>query len=279
MSTFEYILFVCMLVTSVSCGNSMTNDHMSWSMRVSGMPDPPNFGESIRNRINQQREEEDEKNYQELREAFFKKHPKLRNPAYCALTGPNDVLPRPSKDFDGDVFISHGEQCWDGNRFAGDGCSPMCRREICGNGVVDSGEECDDGNDKKGDGCSPICRREFCGNGVVDPGEECDENSEYCKECKWMLSDAKLTVLKLYRYFIHLLEFAKESNLFCGDFVIQASLGEQCDDGNNLDNDGCNSYCQHEYCGDGILQTGEQCDDGNEVNGDGCSASCKLEKR
>ena len=31
------------------------------------------------------------------------------------------------------------------------------------------------------------------------------------------------------------------------------------------------------YCGDGNLDPGEQCDDGNNINGDGCSADCKTE--
>ncbi|MEE8544066.1 MAG: DUF4215 domain-containing protein [Gammaproteobacteria bacterium] len=32
-------------------------------------------------------------------------------------------------------------------------------------------------------------------------------------------------------------------------------------------------------CGEGLTNTlaGEQCDDGNNVNGDGCSASCGIE--
>jgi cysteine-rich repeat protein len=30
-------------------------------------------------------------------------------------------------------------------------------------------------------------------------------------------------------------------------------------------------------CGNGIVQTGEQCDDGNTVDGDGCSSTCQLE--
>ena len=30
-------------------------------------------------------------------------------------------------------------------------------------------------------------------------------------------------------------------------------------------------------CGNGALQAGEQCDDGNNANGDGCSASCHVE--
>lgn len=30
-------------------------------------------------------------------------------------------------------------------------------------------------------------------------------------------------------------------------------------------------------CGNGIVQSGEQCDDGNTTNGDGCSSSCQIE--
>jgi cysteine-rich repeat protein len=30
-------------------------------------------------------------------------------------------------------------------------------------------------------------------------------------------------------------------------------------------------------CGNGVLDEGEQCDDGNRVNGDGCSAECEVE--
>jgi cysteine-rich repeat protein len=30
-------------------------------------------------------------------------------------------------------------------------------------------------------------------------------------------------------------------------------------------------------CGNGVLQTGEECDDGNTVDGDGCSSTCQLE--
>src|SRR5262249_7975789 len=32
-------------------------------------------------------------------------------------------------------------------------------------------------------------------------------------------------------------------------------------------------------CGDGTLDAGEQCDDGNAIDGDGCSADCRLECR
>lgn len=61
----------------------------------------------------------------------------------------------------GDAKIDQGEICDDGNRIAGDGCSPDCGSvETCGNGVVDeaTGEVCDDGNLAAGDACCGDCR-------------------------------------------------------------------------------------------------------------------------
>jgi cysteine-rich repeat protein len=43
-----------------------------------------------------------------------------------------------------------------------------------------------------------------------------------------------------------------------------------------VNNDGCSNACQTAYCGDGVVnQQTEECDDGNNLNGDGCSASCQ----
>ena len=60
----------------------------------------------------------------------------------------------------------------------------------------------------------------------------------------------------------------------CGDGTTDP--GEECDDGNISNNDGCSSNCLIEFCGDGIRQSnlGEECDDGNNTDGDGCSATC-----
>src|SRR3989344_2497799 len=66
-----------------------------------------------------------------------------------------------------------------------------------------------------------------------------------------------------------------ETQPLCGDSIVQN--GEQCDDGNLNNSDGCNNQCILEFCGDGIKQDNEFCDDGNNVNGDGCSAQCNLE--
>jgi cysteine-rich repeat protein len=63
----------------------------------------------------------------------------------------------------------------------------------------------------------------------------------------------------------------------CGDGVIQAELGETCDDGNLTSGDGCNFRCVLEACGDGKLDVGEECDDGNTAPADTCSAACEFE--
>lgn len=65
----------------------------------------------------------------------------------------------------------------------------------------------------------------------------------------------------------------------CGDGAPRPQFGEECDDGNQVDDDGCTAHCIIEFCGDGTVQPGigEQCEDGNAVNEDGCSATCRLE--
>ena len=77
----------------------------------------------------------------------------------------------------------------------------------------------------------------------------------------------------------------------CGDGTLQASLGEQCDDGNSVSGDGCSGVCKIEpyytcptagqpcvttiVCGDGKVGPGEACDDGNQTGVDGCAADCR----
>ncbi|MEE2901720.1 MAG: DUF4215 domain-containing protein [Myxococcota bacterium] len=67
---------------------------------------------------------------------------------------------------------------------------------------------------------------------------------------------------------------------FCGDGIVDSSTAtprsEQCDDGNNVNGDGCRIDCTLEICGDGIKDPQEICDDGNTEDGDGCRANCTV---
>ncbi len=56
----------------------------------------------------------------------------------------------------------------------------------------------------------------------------------------------------------------------CGNGTVDP--GEECDDGNAIDGDGCTAACT--ICGNGVVAAAEDCDDGNLQDGDGCSASC-----
>jgi cysteine-rich repeat protein len=66
---------------------------------------------------------------------------------------------------------------------------------------------------------------------------------------------------------------------FCGDGDVGAA--EVCDDGNQVDGDGCSARCNSdESCGNQVidLSRGEQCDDGvRGLSSDGCSSTCGVE--
>ncbi len=185
------------------------------------------------------------------------------------------------------------ESCDDGNEFDDDACPTTCVIAHCGDGLVRSDipagqeghEECDDGNEVDGDECRNTCQGARCGDGVtwIDV-EQCDDGNEIfedsCLNCQ---------------------------NASCGDGVHREDLGggtgracgagqgpcpgnevclwgfcrpegyEYCDDGNDLDDDGCTPACVPMPCGDGEIHTGQTCDDGNRTNLDGCDALCQSE--
>ncbi len=63
---------------------------------------------------------------------------------------------------------------------------------------------------------------------------------------------------------------------YCGDGVINVD-GEECDDGNAIDDDGCTKMCIQTFCGDGDVQAEfEECDDGPDNSDTGnCTSACK----
>jgi fibro-slime domain-containing protein len=192
---------------------------------------------------------------------------------------------------DGVVQSANGEQCDDGNKTGGDGCTPLCqvedgwtcppqggactRTSICGDGVLQGSEACDDGNTNSGDGCSSTCQ--------VETGYVCRVPNKPCSP-------------------------------LCGDGIITGN--EQCDDGNTTSGDGCSSTCQVEsgascpktssgapapgmcttaVCGNGKVEGNEGCDCGTDAtnlpsgcpgpnglffgDGSGCSKTCTKEPK
>ncbi len=184
----------------------------------------------------------------------------------------------------GDGILASNEECDIGGNHTNDdvaqklGCI-NCKwqtSKTCGNGRIEEDEACDTGylceNSTYKAACDALglesvpdnrcnkteCRYydSKCGNDHVDDGEECDSDDPLCnrKTCKW----------------------------YCGDGIVNADKGEECDRGsknNNDGNSGCMNNCKRPFCGDGIVSSyaGEICDDGqndSDYGKDKCMAGC-----
>ena len=137
----------------------------------------------------------------------------------------------------------------------------------CGNSVLEDGEECDGGAD-----CAADCTfAPICGNGRLEIGEACDDgvgNTTACpygqEQCSVCAADCTLQ--------------AGQTSV-CGDLIVDEGNGEQCDDGNGIDQDGCSNACQlNALCGNDQLDAGEDCDgDANTTSFCGADCQCDIQ--
>lgn len=70
---------------------------------------------------------------------------------------------------------------------------------------------------------------------------------------------------------------AEVSHSRCGDGIFQEP--EECDSGSKNSNtlaDACRTNCRSPYCGDGVQDSDEACDDGNADERDGCTWNCLV---
>jgi cysteine-rich repeat protein len=125
--------------------------------------------------------------------------------------------------------------CRDGN----------CLKSRCGDRIIDARleETCDDGNVTNGDGCDVDCNYsctsdQVCNDSNVCNGlETCDVTEHVC------LPGTQ------------------------ADDATECGTDRACVDGR----------CLSTTCGDGAVTEGEECDDSNLVEGDGCSADCQYD--
>jgi len=143
--------------------------------------------------------------------------------------------------------------------------SPGCT--FCGDGIVNGDEQCDDGNNIDTDSCRNNCTIVLCGDGIVNQSCETCDGSTFSNPpaVHGACRTGGGTTCPL----------ANDACTYCGDGILQPGSGETCDKpGSAVGSPGetCRADCT--FCGDGHLDAGEQCDDGNEINGDGCNNDC-----
>ncbi|PKN44415.1 MAG: hypothetical protein CVU59_11675, partial [Deltaproteobacteria bacterium HGW-Deltaproteobacteria-17] len=179
-----------------------------------------------------------------------------------------------------------------------------CTNAGCGNQVVEyaAGEECDLGtanSDAPGAACRTSCLRRDCGDGILDSGEECDNGTRddgTGNEIIDLTTDPPTLATRpdacrgvVNPAFENLIDTPDEPRYFCrtafcGDGA--QDTGEECDDGNTIDDDECSNTCVIATCGDdninvsvvgGAEPTMEQCDDGaaNANAPDACRTTCR----
>ena len=168
----------------------------------------------------------------------------------------------------GNGTLEPGETCDDGNTLAGDCCNAVCQVEV---GPCDDGNNCTTSDVCTPGGCAgtPLdcsfldsaCTDGQCDtiNGEcvsvnINEGGPCDD-ANACNTNDVCLSGICSA---------------------CGNDSVDVGCGETCDPPVS---GSCDATCQSVTCGNSIVQTGEECDDGNSKNGDGCGSNCQFEDK
>jgi cysteine-rich repeat protein len=197
----------------------------------------------------------------------------------CCPPGANQLQDRDCKSSCGNGVVELGESCDPGNA----SCSMCQSQDKCmvpkPSGAASSCNlkcnftavsEC-----KGGDGCCPSdCSNKddsdcspSCGNGVLEGSERCENGSD--KPCPSSCDDKDACTAD------SLSGTAQSCTAECKHARITSVVDGDgcCPSGANASTD---TDCKSQ-CGNSTTEPGEDCDDGNTQNADGCSSDCKKE--
>jgi cysteine-rich repeat protein len=174
----------------------------------------------------------------------------------------------------GNGKVEANEECDDSNTIDGDGCDASCKFSCVS---TDSARDCD--NECGASVCNDATHTCHPGTPVAD-NQPCDGGAKYCLAgvcTAAVCSDGVDPATQCGGAAPTCRAFACSADHRCMTVADTAADGMGCDAAHPA-NVCVAGACQPPGCGDGVREAGEQCDDGNKLSLDGCDSACQFEE-